>query len=90
MLGRSKILCGKSGLNAQHGHHAHKCLKKSPEPVGRFSQNLVCSIRDFVICSNDGPRMTLTNLYSKVSLGNVGLYMGEKVKTMDILETTAV
>ena len=27
MLRENKILCVKSGLNAQHGHHAHKCSK---------------------------------------------------------------
>ena len=47
MLRGNKILCIKSGWNAQHGHHAHNAKKSSsPEPVGGFSQSLVCSIRD--------------------------------------------
>ena len=41
MLRGNKLLCAKCGLKAQHGCHAHK---SSPESVGRFSRNLVCSI----------------------------------------------
>ena len=44
----------------------------SPEPDGRFSRNLVCSIVDsgqpIIVCSNDGPRMTLTNLMVRSDL----------------------
>ena len=50
-LGRgNEILFAASGSCDQDGRHAHmiKTLQKSssPEPADRFSQNLVCSIRD--------------------------------------------
>ena len=51
-LGRGNdILFAASGSHDQDGRHAHimvKTLQKSssPEPVGRFSRNLVCSIGD--------------------------------------------
>ena len=39
-----------------------KTLQKSsfPEPVDRFSRNLVHSIGPIIVCSNDHPRLTLT------------------------------
>ena len=52
-LGRGNhILFAASGSHDQDGRHAHpymvKTLQKSssPEPAGRFSRNLVCSIGD--------------------------------------------
>ena len=50
-LGRGNdILFAASGSHDQDGRHAHiwqKPFKKSsPEPAGRFSRNLVCSIGD--------------------------------------------
>ena len=62
LANQSQILCGASlgrendilftasGSHDQDGRHAHmvKTLQKSssPEPAGRFSRNLVCSIGD--------------------------------------------
>ena len=63
-----------------------KTLQKSssPEPAGRFSRNLVCSIRDtqpIIVYSNDDPGVTLTYFTARSNL--------EKVKTVDFLETFA-
>ena len=62
-----------------------KTLQKSfsPEPAGRFSRNLVCSIGD------SSPSMTRSDLdlfYGKVKFGNLGFSIG-KVKTVDFSET---
>ena len=48
--------------------------KSSSEPVGRFSQNLVCSIFDSSLY--DDPGMTLTYFMAR-SILETGIYMGK-------------
>ena len=43
---RDKMLCAKSELNAQHSKMLKISQNSSPEPVGQFLRNLVCSTLD--------------------------------------------
>ena len=40
MIRTNKLLCVKSGSNAQHGHHAHKCSKIFSGISGQFFMKL--------------------------------------------------
>ena len=40
----------------------------SPEPAGRFSRNLVCSIKPMIVCSNDDRGVTLTYFTARSNL----------------------
>ena len=68
-----------------------KTLQKSstPEPAGRFPQNLECSIgglQPILVCSNDDPGLTLTYFTAR---SNLVTFLLEKVKTVDFSETIA-
>ena len=61
-----------------------KNLKKSssPEPVGRFPRNLVCSIGDWgllpiIVCINDDPGVTLTYFTARSNLETLGFSIGK-------------
>ena len=60
-----KILCAKSESNAQHDRHAHKCskiyLSRTGGPIFTKLGMLYLGLQPIVVCSNDGPWMTLTN-----------------------------
>ena len=68
-----------------------KTLQKSssPEPAGRFSRNLVCSIgglQPIIVCSNDDPGVTLTYFTARSNLETYA-FLKEKVKTLDFSDT---
>ena len=62
--------------------------KSSPEPIGGFTRNLVCTIWDSSqsVCSNDEPGMTC---FMASSILETKAFTWEKAKTMDILETVS-
>ena len=65
MLGGNKILCAKSGSNAQHGH---KCSKIFSTTGGQIFPELgmkYLGLQPIIVCSNDVPRMTLTNFMAR-------------------------
>ena len=65
--------------------------KSSPEPGGRFSQNLVCNIgglQPIIVCSNNEPGVTLTYFTTRSNLVTYA-FLWEKVKTVDFSETIA-
>ena len=67
MLRDNKILCTNSGLNAQHGRHAHKCSKIFFSRINGsiFTKLLYMGLQPIIICSNDGLRMTMTNFTAR-------------------------
>ena len=61
MLRGNKILCAKSGSNAQHVRYAHKCSKISWADFHETWYVLYLGLQPIVVCSNDDPRMNSTN-----------------------------
>ena len=68
MLRGTTFFCAKSGSNAQHGRHAHKCFKLLKHLLLQnrwvdFQKTLVCRyLGHQSVHSNDGPKITMTNL----------------------------
>ena len=81
MLRGNKSLYAKCGSKAQHGCHAHKCSKML------LLQNRWADFHEtwYVVSGTPAqrslfklwPKDDLDQFYSKVSFGNLGLYMGK-------------
>ena len=60
-----------------------KLQKSSPEPKGQRPCGLVCSIGDWdlgpiIVCSNDGPRLTLTYFTARSNLVSYAFICGKQ------------
>ena len=80
MLKGNKILCAKSGLNAQHGHLAHKCSKIFFSRTGGWIFMKLGMWHQgpypIIVCTNEEPWMTLT-YFTPRSILETGFYMGK-------------
>ena len=66
MLRGNLILCAKSGSNAQHGHKCSKIFFSTiGGPIFTKLGMPYLGLQPIKVCSNDGPRMTLTNFMAR-------------------------